>query len=42
MDALRAAEQNEVTSVEPSSVPASKSEEEKMREMIDKSKYTDQ
>jgi hypothetical protein len=42
MDALHAAEQAEVASADSSSGPATKTEEEKLREMIDKSKYTDQ
>ncbi len=41
MNDLRAAEQNEVTSASTSTAPAAKSEEEKLREMIDKSKFTD-
>jgi hypothetical protein len=42
MDALRAAEQAEISPDYASAVPAAKTEQEKLREMIDKSKYTDQ
>ena len=42
MDSLRAAEQKELASTDTSSAPAVKTDEEKLREMIDKSKYTDQ
>jgi hypothetical protein len=42
LDALRAAEQNELATAGTASIPDAKSEEEKLRDLIDKSKYTDQ